>query len=138
MKKQIVILATILTLCACGTLQSQIAVIANKGVSALVLDLKSVQKLYTMTTKTIGGVHVVLVDQKEDSDIKDKFFKAIGTTPTAAKVIWMKAKLTGTGDPPVTVPTKDVLAKVAETPGAIGYVGLSEVTSDVKVLTKIE
>jgi ABC-type phosphate transport system substrate-binding protein len=128
----------VLTVMVSCTAWSQIAVIANKGVSALVLDPRSVQKLYTMNTKTIGGVHVVLVDQKEENDIKDRFFKAIGTTPTAVRMIWMKAKLTGTGDPPVVVPASDVVAKVAATPGSIGYVKLSEVTSEVKVLTKIE
>jgi len=55
------------------------------------------------------------------------------------KSIWLKKKLSGKWNPPESVETEDdVFIKVSSTPGAIGFISLAKVTSEVKTLLLLQ
>lgn len=113
------------------------AVIANKSVSAGSIDASTLANIVTLDQKQFGGASVVLFDLGEDGGAKSKFYSFIGKSFTDCKKVWLKAKLTGNGNPPATIASEDeMVKKVASTPGAIGYVSVGKVTGDVKVLAK--
>lgn len=120
------------------TAKSQIAVIANKSVSAASIDKGKLSSLYNLESKDLGGTKVALFDYKTAGSESNALYGYIGTDATNIKKNWMKAKMTGTGAPPTQVGSADeMLSKVASTPGAIGFVPESKVSGDVKVLLKI-
>lgn len=65
-------------------------------------------------------------------------YSKIGKDASTLKKSWLKAKLTGSGNPPVTVGSEaDMLQKVANNSGAIGYVDKSKVDDSVKILLEL-
>lgn len=137
--KKILLLALLTILCCTVKLSAQVAVIANKSVGAGSVDASTLANIYSLDSKNLGGVTLVVLDLGEDNDAKKKFYGFLGKSFADMKKIWLKAKLTGNGNPPVTVSSEDeMIKKVASTPGAIGYVSASKVTADVKVLKKID
>jgi ABC-type phosphate transport system substrate-binding protein len=54
------------------------------------------------------------------------------------KSIWLRNKLSGEGDPPLTLEDEAaVLEKVQQTPGAIGFISSDQVDTTVKILAII-
>lgn len=137
--KKIILFVILAILFATEKISAQVAVIANKSVSASSVDASSLSNIYSLDSKNLGGVTVVVLDLGEDNDAKKKFYAFLGKSFADMKKVWLKAKLTGNGNPPITVASEEeMIKKVASTPGAIGYVSASKVTGDVKVLKKID
>jgi len=132
----------ILLLCACllGALpaQAQVKVIANKSVAESSLNGARVASIYSLEmTKWPDGTRIVVIDQSGDA--KDDFYSAIGKDPLALRKSWLKKQLTGEAKAPETVGSDaEVVRKVAATPGAVGYVRATSVTSEVKVLCELK
>lgn len=120
-------------------MQAQVAVIVNKSVPAASLSASQVSDLYALNTKQWGnGSKVVVFDLKTDGDVKSKFYGFLGKSSGDLKKIWMRLKLTGEAEPPTALASDDeILAKVASTPGAIGFVSADKVNDKVKVVAKI-
>ncbi len=120
---------------AASSALAQVAVIANKDVAVSSLDETTVKNLYNLVVNEVGGAKVKLFDLTSDTPTKVKFFEMIGKPGAEMRKVWLKAKLTGNGTPPEGVATEDdVVAKVASTPGAIGYVSKDKAGAGVKVL----
>jgi ABC-type phosphate transport system substrate-binding protein len=121
-------------------LNAQVAIIANKSVSANTLNKSKLYDIYSLNIKNWdNGEKIVLFELKNDNGTKGKFYSFIGKSNSDMKVVWMRAQLTGAGFAPTALTSEeDMLNKVANTPGAIGYVSSKIVTEDVKVLAKIE
>ena len=85
------------------------------------------------------GSAVTVFDLKPKLEFKDNFYKVLGKSSSRMKSIWMINMLSGEGDPPESLKTEEeMLKKVAETEGAIGFVRKSIVNGSVKVLTVIK
>ena len=110
---------------------------ANKSVGVSALDAETLKNLYALDSKSVGGTRAVLFDVREQGDTRAKFYGAIGLTPEGVKKLWLKAKLTGAGDPPTPVGEDEIVQKVAATPGGIGFVSAAKVNGEVKVLFRI-
>ncbi len=126
----------------CGVyseLQAQVAVIVNKSVPAGSMSASQISDLYALNTKQWGnGSKVVVFDLKTDGDVKSKFYGFLGNSSGDLKKIWMRLKLTGEGEPPTALSSDDeILAKVASTPGAIGFVNVSSLTAEAKSKVKV-
>lgn len=114
---------------------AQVVVIANKSVKTDKINVSALKDLYFLDAQSIGGDKVKLFDISSDNASKTSFYTALGSTSAEVKKVWLKAKLTGSGNPPESVGSEeDMVKKVASTPGAIGYVDKSKVSADVKVL----
>jgi len=118
-----------------GSANAQIAVIANKGVDLAITSNTQAADVFTLETqKSKNGVALVVFDLKA-GEAKEKLYATIGKTSTELKKIWMKAQLSGEGKAPESLADEDaMLAKVAATPGAVGYVSQAKANGDVKVL----
>jgi ABC-type phosphate transport system substrate-binding protein len=139
MKKLLFLCLAAIAILAGTNAFAQVAIIANKSVGAASIDAGSAANIYALDLKNFGGATLVLFDLADGNDAKSKFYGFLGKSPADMKKVWLKAKLTGNGNPPTTVGSDDeMLKKVASTPGAIGYISASKVNGDVKVLKKID
>jgi ABC-type phosphate transport system substrate-binding protein len=132
MKK--LLLVVVVLLCASPGF-SQIAVIANKNVDLSISKVGDAADIFMLEVqKSKNNVPIVLFDQKGGS-VQEQFYAAIGKNAVELKKIWMKAQLSGNGKAPEAVDGDDaVLAKVASTPGAVGYVSEAKAKGDIKVI----
>lgn len=117
---------------------SQIVVIANKDVSVSSINLDKLRNIYTLDSKELGGNQIKLFDYSSSIPTQSDMYSKIGKDASTLKKSWLKAKLTGSGNPPVTVGSEaDMLQKVANNSGAIGYVDKSIVNDSVKILLEL-
>jgi len=119
---------------------AQIAVIVNKSNSISKITPSSLKDIYLLSNvKWSDGTNIVVIDNREKS-VQQKFYDFLNVDILGVKKQWMRFQLSGEGKAPVVVDgAEEMFDKVASTPGAIGYVKLSEIKgSDVKVLLKIE
>jgi ABC-type phosphate transport system substrate-binding protein len=139
MKLKYILLITAILLCKTA-LNAQVVIIANKSVSLSNVNKAKIVNIYSLTIKNgDNGEKIVLFDLKNDNITKSKFYSYIGKSNSDMKMVWMRAQLTGAGFAPTAVMSEeDVLTKVANTPGAIGYISAKLVDSSVKVLAKTE
>lgn len=135
MKKYILFI--IFVFCFASFSFAQVSVIVNKSVSDKV-DKGKLKNIYTLKTqKWTDGTKIIVFDSKE-SGTSEKVYKEIGKSGSQLNKEWLRAQLTGEGKAPKKLKSdKEILEKVASTPGAIGYVSSSSVTDDVKVVLKL-
>lgn len=119
---------------------AEVAVIANRSVPVQDVNRLQLIDIYTGDMKSwSNGKPVVVMDLKPNNDIKDTFYKFLGRTPSRMKSLWLKKLLAGEGDPPKSVETEsEMIARVASTPGAIGFVSRTAVNDTVKTLAIIQ
>lgn len=118
---------------------AEVAIIAHPSVPVDHITSAELLDLYAGDIKEwSNGSPIVVVDLKPKSIVKDTFYKYLGKSPSRMKSIWMKAMLSGEGQPPQAQDTEaEMLEKVARTPGAIGYLDRSLVTAAVVELAVI-
>ncbi len=127
--------------CCATTVAAQVAVIAHKDVPTEFIAKDQLLDIYTRDVLSwpSNDLQIVVCDLREKGVVKDVFYKFLGKSSSRMKSIWLKRKLVGEGDPPVFFQTEEALLQhVANTPGAIGFVHPSRVTSSVKVLIEID
>jgi ABC-type phosphate transport system substrate-binding protein len=119
--------------------QAQVAVIANKSVPVDKIDKSTLIDYYARDIWIWNNDEPVTVfDLKTKSNVKERFYNFLGKSPSRMKSIWMKQMLSGEGKPPEALESEnDMLEKVSSTPGSIGFISNSKVTSDVKILMEI-
>jgi len=119
---------------------AQVAIIAHKAAPEDTLSHAQLLDFYSCEIKTWRNkIPVVVFDLKPVSEIREAFYKLLGKTPSRMKSIWLKKLLMGESNPPLALESEEeVLKKVAATRGAIGFVGKTKVTGDVKIIMVIE
>jgi ABC-type phosphate transport system substrate-binding protein len=119
---------------------AQVVIIAHKAVPEDTLSHTQLLDFYSCEIKSWRNkAPVVVFDLKPAGEIREAFYKLLGKTPSRMKSIWLKKLLMGESNPPLALESEDeVLKKVAATHGAIGFVGKTKVTGDVKVIVVIE
>ena len=116
--------------------QDDIVIIAHPSVQVSTLSRHVLLELYTLEQATWeDGSLVTLFDLKPETEAKRVFYQYLRQKPRELKKIWMRVVLSGEGRTPrILGHEEEVVKKVAETPGALGYSQRSLVTDDVKVL----
>lgn len=119
--------------------QVELAVIAHPSVA---LDSLSKGQLLDYYTGDIqrwpDGAPVMVKDLREKGEVRAGFYRYLGKRPSRMKSIWLRRMLSGEGEPPESLSTEEeVLTRVAETPGSLGFVRRTEVTDQVRVLMLI-
>ncbi len=119
---------------------AQVAVIVNKSVPIKSADASTIFDIYSLNAKEWSdGTPIIVVVMKSSEDTAQKFYQYIGKRPLEMKKLWMRAQLSGEGKAPVAFGSdEDVVAKVASTPGAIGFVRKLRADSSVKTILIIE
>lgn len=131
--------AVIFTLLLTASSFSQIAVIANKNVDMVLNSSAQAKDVFTLEVQMSQNKLPIVVYNLKSGDVQALFYAALNKTSTELKKIWMKAQLSGEGKAPEGIDSEDAMvAKVASTPGAVGYVSEAKATGDVKVLFVIK
>jgi ABC-type phosphate transport system substrate-binding protein len=117
-----------------------LVVIVNKANPVAKLARDELRPFFQTTKKSWDfGEDAVPINLPEGSVLRNAFDQAVlGLDPERVARYWTDRKVRGGARPPVRVQsTSAVLKAVATKPGAVGYVRLSEVNKDVKVVAKI-
>ena len=119
-----------------STLNGQVAIIANKDVPVENISKTKLIDLYTRDIRMWSDqLDVKVFDLELKNDTKRVFYKFIGKSSSRMKSIWLRKKLAGECEPPRFVESEAVMLQcVAETQGAVGFIPVEKVTSDVKIL----
>ena len=118
---------------------SQVAIIANKSVKLDKIDKAQLLDYYSLEIKLWdNGDPVMIFDLKIKNEVREAFFKFLGKSSSRMKSVWMKKMLLGEGDPPEPMESEqNMLDKIINTPGSIGFVNMELVTEEVKLLKVI-
>lgn len=138
MQKKFLILSLLVFVCASFS-TAQVSVIANKSLKSDKINLTTLKDIYNLDSQSLNGEKLKIFDFSSDNATKNSFYSALGTSAAEIKKVWLKAKLTGSGNPPENVNSDDdMINKVASTNGAIGFVKSTSVNSNVKVLLELK
>jgi len=120
---------------------AEIAVIAHPDLTLQKLDKPQVKRLFLGKTKVLSGVRrIELVDQPENSGIRDYFYKQVAKKNAAQlQAYWAKRIFSGKGVPPAVLnDSAAVLAWVKKTKGGVGYIDAGVVDPGVKILYRFK
>lgn len=119
--------------------ETEVAVIAHKSVSQDTLSRGQLLDVFSGDVdRWTDGVRIVVKDLKLKGEVRDAFYEFLGKRPSRMKSIWLKRMLSGEGERPESLTSEEeMLARVAKTPGAIGFISRAKVTDSVKLLLLI-
>jgi len=115
---------------------ADVKVIANPGVGASSVSAEELKGVFLATKNALSdGSHVEPVLEKDGAS-HEAFLKAyIGKTDAALETYYRSLVFTGKASMPKMLGSDaEVVAYVAKTKGAIGYVGAGAATAGVKIL----
>lgn len=113
-----------------------IIVIGNRSVPASQLSAKEIQKIYLgKKNNWKNGLKIVFVKLGKGDTTKRFLKNFVKKNPGMYNKYWKKKMFTGSGTPPIVFEReKDLVAYVAKTKGAIGYVSSKSYSESVKLL----
>lgn len=131
--------AATLLLAASYSLAGDIKVIANASVAADAISVRELKSVFLGEENRLGGVHVEPVFEK-NGQVHDAFLREYLRQSDAELQAYYRALVvTGRGEMPKALASDaEVVAYVAKTKGAIGYVGIDVPVAGVKVLTVLQ
>lgn len=114
---------------------ADLKVIANPSVAASSVSAGDVKDVFLLDKDSLGGSHVEPVLEK-GGPTHEAFLKVyLGKNDAALQAFYRSLVFTGKGSMPKTLASDaDVVAYVAKTKGAIGYVSAGASTDGVKTL----
>jgi len=130
------LIASSILLCFAWKAQAaDVKVIANPSVSVSSISSDDLKEVFLEDTDSLGGSHVQPVLLK-DGPTHEAFLKAfLGKNDSVLQTYYRSLVFSGKGEmPKVMASDADVVAYVAKTKGAIGYVSSGASTEGVKTL----
>ena len=120
-------------------IQEDLAVIVHESVDTGTIDKDDLLEIYTLNKQNWrDDSRIIVSDYKGNSDLRRAFYDELGTSVNSVKRIWLRAQFTGRTLPPSIVKSVDeMIKKVIERPGTVGYVPLSQVPEGVRVIMEI-
>lgn len=139
LKKQkcIVAFAASLLFLLFQTATAGVAVIGNPELSIRSITSSQAADIFLgKMTKLPDGTPLTVIEHKDGDAVKEEFYNnVVGKSFSQLKAYWAKLVFTGEGVPPKEYAgDKAVMQRVANTPGAIGYVSDESVDRSVRVL----
>jgi ABC-type phosphate transport system substrate-binding protein len=100
------------------------------------LDVATLQRIFTGKVIEVGGVSVTAVNAHSGSPTRSQFLQVfLKQDEDKYTAYWTVRRYIGKGVPPRELATSaDIISFVKSTPGAIGYIDESEITSGLNVL----
>ncbi len=133
---RLLFLAAAFGVCAAVTASAaDVKIIANESVGATVISVAEFKGVFLSTKTSLSdGSHVVPVLEKSGA-AHEAFLKELGKTDSALETYYRSLVFTGKASMPRTLGADaEVVAYVAKTKGAVGYVAAEASTEGVKVL----
>jgi len=130
------LVATCLLLLAAHGLRAEVAVICQPGVSIDSIDADTIQAFYLNKKRQWPDGTGVELSLNDSPSIHKAFLDAyVGKSGSSYRSYWKRIVFTGKGAMPTTfADDAAVVAHVARTPGAIGYVDAANIGEGVKRL----
>lgn len=122
--------------CGLGVAEAQY-IIANADVSISSIDRNRVRLIFTMRINQWSDQQPVSVFVlPDDAPLHREFAKgALGVFPYQLRQTWDRQVFSGTGQAPLQVASEaEMIQRVSQTPGAIGYVEQPPTTPGLKVI----
>ncbi len=115
----------------------QIFIIGNKSIVVNSLDHKTISEIFKAEKSKWHNNEKITVVMLKKGPIHETFVKNhVGITPKKLIRIWRKVIFTGMGNPPIICTSEaDMIQTVAETKGAIGYIGTDTSNKNVKLIS---
>jgi len=113
------------------------AIVTHPGVSEKVLSVNSLRSIFSMHLKTWpDGTKIRVFVLPDDDPLHQRFSKEkLNVFPYQLRSNWDRLVFSGTGQAPIKVnSSEEMLARVAGTPGAIGYLWRANINENVNVL----
>lgn len=112
-------------------------IVTNPGVTEKTLSVNSLRSIFSMHLKTWSdGTKIrvfVLSDDDQLHQIVSK--EKLNVFPYQLRSTWDRLVFSGTGQAPIKVnSSEEMLARIATTPGAIGYLWRANINENVNVL----
>ena len=135
MKRTHMVLGACFLLTAVVALPADIKVIANSNVNSASISTDELKEVFLLTKNSFAGSHAEPVLEKGGAT-HEAFVKSyLGKTDTALQTYYRSLVFTGKASMPKTLAADaEVVAYVAKTKGAIGYVSAGAATEGVKTL----
>lgn len=136
LRQRALISAMLLCLCALGSAQAQ-QLIVNDDVGISAIDRNRARLIFTMRVNQWSDqLPVAVFVLPDDAPLHQAFAKsALGVFPHQLRQTWDRQVFSGTGQAPLQVASEsEMLRRVRQTPGAIGYVSQSSNTTGIKVI----
>lgn len=117
--------------------ENQYEIVANSGVSEKILTVNSLRSIFSMRLKTWPDGTKIRVFVLSDEDELHQIFskEKLNVFPYQLRSTWDRLVFSGTGQAPTKVNSnEEMLAKIASTPGAIGYLWKANINENVNVL----
>jgi len=115
-----------------------VSIVVNSSVGISELSLKDVRAIFTMKKRLWADGKGVQVFVLPDNDGVHKQFciKVLGVFPRQLESVWYRLVYSGTGNAPVEVGSEqELLDRVANTEGAIGYIQSVSENDKTKIIT---
>jgi len=112
-------------------------VVTNKGVGENKLSANSLRSIFSMHLKTWpDGTKIRVFVLPDDDQLHQVFSKEkLNVFPYQLRSTWDRLVFSGTGQAPIKVSSmEEMLAKVTNTPGSIGYLWRANINENVNVL----
>jgi len=136
MKRSMILVFVLIALVSAE--RAQVVVIANPSVPVSTIDTETLVEIYMLAqTKWPNDVPIRVFALKKGSLSMEQFYAHLGVSVLALNKQWLRLQLTGEGRAPLVLGDDEIVARVATTPGAIGFVDHSRVTGEVKVLREV-
>lgn len=117
---------------------AQIVVIVHPTVPGVTIDRETLADIYMLTmTKWDDDTPIRVFALKKGTVGTETFYASLGLNTLTLNKQWMRKQLTGEGRAPALLSEEDIVEHVASTPGAIGFVDVSHVTGNVKILRRV-
>jgi hypothetical protein len=135
MKRTPMLLGACFLFTAIVALPADFKVIANSSISSSSISADELKDVFLLTKNSFGGGHAEPVLEKGGAT-HEAFVKSyLGKTDTALQTYYRSLVFTGKASMPKTLAADaEVVAYVAKTKGAIGYVSAGAATEGVKTL----
>ena len=115
----------------------QYEIVTNPGVREKALTVNSLRSIFSMHLKTWpDGTKIRVFVLSDDDQLHQSVSKEkLNVFPYQLRSTWDRLVFSGTGQAPIKVnSSEEMLAKVASTPGAIGYLWRANINENVNVL----
>lgn len=120
---------------AAAAFAGDVQIIANSSVSAASVSTSELKGIFLGTSATLAGTHVDPVFEKGGATHEAFLKDYLGKSDAALQTYYRSLVFTGKGSmPKMLASDAEVVAYVAKTKGAIGYVSSAAATTGVKTL----
>lgn len=119
---------------------ADIAVVVTPESPITQLDSAVVARVFMKKTPTIDGVILTPVDLPKDHPLRESFYKKVlNRTPDYMLSYWTRLVFTGRGSPPAMANSEeDLLRRLTQQPGLIGYMDAAKVDARAKIVLRIK